>query len=123
MDELNERLKAQGKRPVQYKADASSLIARRGHDNSPGYGVTRSGRGGGNSVGHYTSEWVMVGRNRDVINGLEEPREYASKMAQENAERRRQGLGPNNDPYWMTPPVEGRHIWTNDYQSVLRVLR
>ena len=32
-------------------------------------------------------------------------------------------MGVINDPYWQTPPVEGRHIWTDDYQSVLRVLR
>src|SRR5262249_32469665 len=98
MDELNETLKAQGKRPVQYKADASRLVARRAHDNAPEADARRTG--------HYTSEWVMVARDRALLNELREP-DYGAKGA----------------TYWSVPPVEGQHLWTDDYQSVLRVLR
>ena len=101
MDELNERLQAQGKRPVQYRADAGSLAALRGKDQAPEKEA--------HDIGHYTSEWVMVARDRNLLTKLEEPVDYRLKA--------------KGARYWDTPPIEGRHIWTDDYQSVLRVLR
>lgn len=98
---------------------ALKLHVRRGHDNAPGNVLGWGGRKVELAeVGHYTSEWVMLGRNREVILGLPDPPGYTEKMRIDNAERRRRGLGPLDDKFWTTPRALD-HVWTDKGPNLL----
>ena len=74
-------------------ADALGYAVRRGHD-------TANYRADGRQqeIGHWTSEWVMVARKPAHLKHLRTPPGYKSQ---------------SGEPYWSTPEVPGRHVWTD----------
>jgi hypothetical protein len=101
------------------------LHAKRGRDNNPG------GRdpslGGGlrrrEHLGHTTSEWVMVARDKRFLEHLVEPVDYEPLRELNNAERRRHNLVPDTTPYWNYLTSTPRHVWTDDYSNLMSVFR
>lgn len=114
-----------------------TLITRRAHDNSP-YGLP----------GHFTSEWVMVARNRKILDKLVTPPAYEetaqrldrARLTRQgyNAEQVEQIIGRRAEgktyTYWLWPEerkaigkeeiqLKDSEAWTDDYSNVLRVFR
>jgi hypothetical protein len=58
------------------------------------------------SLGHFSSEWVMVARDVEVLNRL------------------KQRVPPDaRGDYWTLPTVTGRHVWTDDYSNLMAVFK
>ncbi len=138
VDRKNHMLESAGMRPMQFKEDNAPLVWYRAHDNSPGYineekykeeeRETRSER----RFGHYTSEWVMVAREKDLLldRKLAPPKDYQINLTKENDGKRKyyesRGWGTGNikeEPYWDTFFIKGKHVWTDDYSNLMGVLR
>jgi hypothetical protein len=97
------------------------LVAIRGRDNAPGHEL-----GYKEHLGHTTSEWVMVAREKEDLAHLQpgtEPGDYKILREENNARRQREGYGADNTPYWSEPALSGRQPWTDDYSNLLSVFR
>jgi len=113
----------------QYERDENgqivmtNLASRRGRDNAPGSRASggREGLERREHIGHTTSEWVMVARDRDDLNYLDEPADYDALRKELQA--RNPNVQPDTTPYWSTPSSTGRHVWTDDYSNLLSVFR
>ncbi len=95
--------------PLVVAAVASDLgfAYRRGHDQAPG-----------KELGRFTSEWVMVARKADYLEGLKDPPNYASQL-------REAKIDPD-DPrsfYWTTPIPNRKYLWTDDHSNLWNVIR
>jgi hypothetical protein len=95
-----------------------SLVARRGRDNAPGREMRRR-----EHIGHTTSEWVMVARQKEFLEHLDEPGDYENLRRQVNELRERERIRADDTPYWSTPASSGRHVWTDDYSNLMSVFR
>jgi hypothetical protein len=90
------------------------LVANRGRDNAPG-ASGREGLGRAEHIGHTTSEWVMVARDKKDLEYLKAPADYNSLRAE-------LGGGDNRDYWsWREPTPRGRYVWTDDYSNLLAV--
>jgi hypothetical protein len=108
-EQLKERLESLAKEEAEKERH---LVCLRGHDQAPE----------GRALGHYTSEWVLVARDPNVLSFLKtvEPENYKTDLRA--ARERGQRVNPD-EPYWNEPPTFGRYIWTDDYSNIIRVLR
>ena len=61
--------------------------------------------------GHFTSDWVMVARKKELLQRLKEPPGYAKV--------RRPG---DNEPYWKVPDAERRRLWKDGAEHSYRGL-
>jgi hypothetical protein len=100
-------------RDVKDGSEERHLVTLRGHDQAPE----------GKTMGHYTSEWVMIARDIRVLNRLKEvvPENYSDDLRK--AARDDPSHFNGDEPYWNEPEPEGRYIWTDDYSNLIRVLR
>jgi hypothetical protein len=83
-----------------------------------------------------TSEWVMVARDRRVLDGgfvkglespltgCQTPDNYDHDLDVQNKAKNLQ-MREENKRYWKTPEVSlyGRYVWTDDYSNLFSVLR
>jgi hypothetical protein len=107
-------------------------VCRRGRDNAPGHNrdaaIYRK-----EHMGHTTSEWVIVARKREDLDGdpnnpddkraLKVPADYNDLRREVNNKLRQMGRAEGGEPYWSTPPTTGRYVWTDDYSNLLAVFR
>jgi hypothetical protein len=100
---------------------AQPLVARRGHDNAYGRGELHLK----DHIGQYTSEWVLVARDRLDLEHLREPENYAALREEASKQRRRNtGQSLPSEAYWTTPtPRPDLQVWTDDYSNLLAVFR
>jgi hypothetical protein len=93
----------------------------RGHDSAPDSDLNRDDPAAvRQSLGHFTSEWVMVARKKEYLRRIEEmvPRDYMEKLrAWANKNRAKV------EPYWSSLNPQSRYLWTDDYYSLWQVLR
>lgn len=90
------------------------LVARRGHDNAPYK----------DKVGHFTSEWVMVYRKTVTDkDGKRVPNPWGTALREPRGWAQAQRQAGMRDPYWTTPEVHHRYVWTDDFYNILSVLR
>ncbi|MCI0463946.1 MAG: hypothetical protein L0Z62_43995 [Gemmataceae bacterium] len=97
------------------------LVARRGRDNSPGQNETYRVWA---HIGHSTSDWVMVARDKRDLDYLAMPADYPELRDESNRARARKNIQADTTPYWSgTLTSLGRFVWTDDYSNLLAVFR
>lgn len=108
---------------VAAAAKELGLVAVRAHDISPF-----------NFQGHFTSEWVMVARDRKYLDALKAPQNYTelakahyNQIYRNIPEQQRGPIVEREALYWRYPDVNRdevlRNAWTDDYSNVLSVFR
>jgi hypothetical protein len=112
-DDFYAPLNADGTRPK----GNSQLVAIRGHDSAPG---GRDGLKFKSEIGHFTSEWVMVARDRKDLMHLKAPEKYREWLAQ--ARREFPGKFGEED-YWQFQEPRGAFVWTDDHTNLMAVIR
>jgi hypothetical protein len=94
------------------------LVAVRGHDNAPGNSVLKKNY----DIGHFTSEWVMVARDRNDLKHLVTPPKYSEWIRDANKDK------PANqqfrdEQYWQEQTPLGDFVWTDDHSNLMAVFR
>jgi hypothetical protein len=91
------------------------LVAIRGHDNAPGNAVLKINY----DIGHFTSEWVMVARDRNDLKHLVTPAHYTEWIAKANS------IKPQfrDEQYWQEQTGGDRYVWTDDHSNLMAVFR
>ena len=87
-----------------------NLHARRGYDQAPGHDYRRNTSI--DEFGHFTSEWVMLSRNKQVLDDIcKAPKKYMELLKQ------KRGFGLLEE-YWSTPEPS-KHLWTDKGPNLL----
>lgn len=95
----------------------------------------RNARSDHASMGHFSSEYVMISRSKDRLN-LREKKGADGKIERRALERilldPRQEFNANTNPVvsmdeakkqWYIPTAEGRRLWTDDFSNIISILR
>ena len=79
----------------------------------------------GPSVGHSTSEWVMIARKAEYLNfeGDSKDPTYSQPLAKFYQDFNKYYSENARGEYWDTVPFEQRCVWTDDYYNLLSVVR
>jgi hypothetical protein len=68
---------------------------------------------------HFTTQWVMVARDRRYLARLPEPENYLERVREDY---KRKGYYFGNEPFWHTERPTGAHVWTDNSVHSLRDL-
>ena len=99
------------------------LFCKRGHDNAYGRDELLRLK---EHIGHYTSEWVLVARDKADLSHLYVPDSYAETLAKLNEQLKRSSSRGRreSEAYWREPELRADlQVWTDDYSNLLAVFR
>jgi hypothetical protein len=96
----------------------TGLVAIRGHDNAPGHQFLKKP----DDIGHFTSEWVIVARDKNDVKHLKTPPKYGEWIRLVVQEHPQQA-GLAQDEYWRTQEPTGKYVWTDDHTNLMAVFR
>jgi hypothetical protein len=108
--------------PLVVAAVANDLgyAYRRGHDTAPlrEAAKKRGMKAPVKELGRFTSEWVMVAKKAEYLDGLVDPPNYASEL-------RDFEMDPDNPRnfYWSNPTSNRKYLWTDDHSNLWNVIR
>ncbi len=103
---------------IPHELGKSALVAWRGHDSAPGHNDDSKIHEDGD-IGHTNSEWVIVARDpKDLSNLLRPPSKYQEWFQKGYP-------GRDDSTYWTQrePTPNRAFLWTDDYSSIMKVLR
>src|SRR5207253_9605124 len=92
------------------------MIAIRGHDIAPGNSRETGGERKKFDIGHFTSEWLIVARDRKDLKHLNPPALY-DQWCRESLK------GRPAEPYWKQQQPIGSFVWTDDHSNLMAVFR